>query len=126
MLEPSEETIRNLISQTETNRGDRLSLIAADEHAEQTCFQRLNRQLKVEREIHGKAAIWLEREPGTIPPILLGYDYRSDVGASPRYAGGLAQRQRLQCAAASDAAQAYSALHWVSLKHSCAARTFLQ
>jgi transposase len=42
--------------------------LTTGERAELTRLRRENRQLKVEREILGKAAAWFARESGTIPP----------------------------------------------------------
>mgnify|MGYP002777169314 CR=1 FL=1 len=67
-FEPSEQTIRNWIFQAEADRGERPGVLTTDERAELQRLRRENRQLKVERDILGKAAAWFAREAGTIPP----------------------------------------------------------
>lgn len=67
-FEPSEQTIRNWIFQAEADRGERPGVLTSDERAELQRLRRENRQLKVERDILGKAAAWFARESGTIPP----------------------------------------------------------
>ncbi len=66
-FEPSEQTIRNWIFQAEADRGARPGAMTSDERAELSRLRRENRQLKVERDILGKAAAWFARESGTIP-----------------------------------------------------------
>lgn len=70
-FEPSEQTIRNWIAQS-TPAGGPASHGAATalSAAERDELQRLRkevRQLRVERDILGKAAAWFARETGTIP-----------------------------------------------------------
>ena len=65
---PSEQTIRNWIFQADADRGERPGVLTTDERAELSRLRRENRQLKVERDILGKAAAWFARESGTIPP----------------------------------------------------------
>jgi transposase len=67
-FEPSEQTIRNWIFQDEADRGERPGVLTTDERDELSRLRRENRQLKVERDILGKAAAWFARESGTIPP----------------------------------------------------------
>lgn len=67
-FEPSEQTIRNWLVQAEADRGERPSVLTTDEREELSRLRRENRQLKVERDILGKAAAWFARESGTIPP----------------------------------------------------------
>ncbi len=66
-FEPSEQTIRNWGVQDGADRGERPETLTTDERAELRRLRRENRQLKVERDILGKAA-WFARESGTIPP----------------------------------------------------------
>ena len=66
--EPSEQTIRNGIFQAEADRGERSGVLTTGEREELSRLRRENRQLKVERDISGKAAAWFARESGTIPP----------------------------------------------------------
>ncbi len=67
-FEPSEQTIRDGIFQAEADRGERPGALATDEREELSRLRRENRQLKVERDLLGKAAAWFARESGTIPP----------------------------------------------------------
>jgi len=67
-FEPSEQTIRNWLFQAAADRGERPGALTSEEHAELARLRRENRQLKVERDILGKAAAWFARETGTIPP----------------------------------------------------------
>lgn len=67
-FEPSEQTIRKRIFQAEADRGERPGVLTSDERAELQRLRRENRQLKVERDILGKAAAWFARDSGTIPP----------------------------------------------------------
>jgi transposase len=71
-FEPSEQTIRNWIAQSTPAAGGTppTSAAAALSTAEREELQRLRkevRQLRVERDILGKAAAWFARETGTIP-----------------------------------------------------------
>ena len=56
-FEPSERTIRNWIFQAEADRGERPGQLTTEERSELTRLRRENRQLKVERDILGKAAV---------------------------------------------------------------------
>lgn len=67
-FEPSERPIRNWIFQAEADCGERPGALTIDEHEELSRLRHENRQLKVERDILGKAAAWCVRESGTIPP----------------------------------------------------------
>lgn len=67
-FEPSEQTIRNWVFQDGADRGERPEALTTDERGELQRLRRENRQLKVERDILGKAAAWFARESGTIPP----------------------------------------------------------
>jgi transposase len=67
-FEPSEQTIRNWLFQDGADRGERPGAMTTDERTELQRLRRENRQLKVERDILGKAAAWFARESGTIPP----------------------------------------------------------
>jgi transposase len=67
-FEPSEQTIRNWIFQAAADRGEHPGALTTAEREELTRLRRENRQLKVERDILGKAAAWFARETGTIPP----------------------------------------------------------
>lgn len=67
-FEPSEQTIRNWVFQDSADRGERPEALTTEERTELQRLRRENRQLKVERDILGKAAAWFARESGTIPP----------------------------------------------------------
>jgi transposase len=67
-FEPSEQTIRNWLFQAGVDRGEHPGALTTVEREELTRLRRENRQLKVERDILGKAAAWFARETGTIPP----------------------------------------------------------
>jgi transposase len=70
-FEPSEQTLRTWVAQSAPAGGAAPSTAAAAlSAAEREEFQRLRkevRQLRVERDILGKAAAWVARETGTIP-----------------------------------------------------------
>ena len=67
-FEPSEQTIRNWIFQGEADRGEQPGALTTEEREELSRLRRENRQLKVERDILGRAAAWFAGETGTIPP----------------------------------------------------------
>ena len=67
-FEPSEQAIRNWDFQAAADRGEHPGALTTAEREELTRLRRENRQLKVERDILGKAAAWFARETGTIPP----------------------------------------------------------
>jgi transposase len=68
-FEPTAQSIRNWVSQSEGNGtpGNSGSLTSA-EREELNRLRRENRQLRVEREILSKAAAWFARETNAIPP----------------------------------------------------------
>ncbi len=73
-FEPSTQTIRNWIDQAAVDdgaargeRSDRAGALTTAEREELARLRREVRQLKVERDILGKAAAWFARETGTIP-----------------------------------------------------------
>ena len=70
-FEPSAQTIRNWIEQAAVDdgaaRGAHAAALTTAEREELGRLRRENRQLKVERDILGKAAAWFARETGTIP-----------------------------------------------------------
>ena len=61
------QTIRNWIKQADLNAGRRSDGLTTAEH-EELARLRKERQLKIEREILGKAAAWFARETDSIPP----------------------------------------------------------
>lgn len=66
-FEPSGQTIRNWLTQADRDRGVRSDGLTSAELEELGRLRRQVRQLKVERDILGKAAAWFARETGTIP-----------------------------------------------------------
>jgi transposase len=66
-FEPSAQTIRNWVVQADRDRGVRSDGLTSAEREELGRLRRQVRQLKVERDILGKAAAWFARETGTIP-----------------------------------------------------------
>ena len=66
-FEPSEQTIRNWVAQTEANEGKRRDVLPSAEREELAKLRRENRQLKLEREILAKATAWFAREADTKP-----------------------------------------------------------
>jgi transposase len=65
--EPSAQTIRNWIAQTERDEGLRDDGLPSAEREELRRLRRENRNLREEREILKKAAAWFARETGSIP-----------------------------------------------------------
>ena len=66
-FEPTANTIRNWATQADVDEGVRSDGLSTAERAELRELRRENRQLKVEREILGKAAAWFARESITLP-----------------------------------------------------------
>lgn len=66
-FEPSGQTIRNWVAQADRDRHLRSDGLTSAEREELGRLRRQVRQLKVERDILGKAAAWFARETGTIP-----------------------------------------------------------
>jgi transposase len=62
------QTIRNWLKRADVDAGLRKDGLTSAEHEEITKLRRENRQLKIEREILGKAAAWFARETDSIPP----------------------------------------------------------
>ncbi len=67
-FELSEQTVRNWLKQSALDGGKRRDGLTSAEHEELRKLRKENRQLKVEREILGKAAAWFARETDSIPP----------------------------------------------------------
>ena len=67
-FEVSEQTIRNWLKQSDLDGGKRRDGLTSAEHDELARLRKEIRQLKVEREILGKAAAWFARETDSIPP----------------------------------------------------------
>jgi len=66
-FEPSEQTIRNWIKQADLDSGRRADGLPTGERDEVRRLRREVRQLKLEREILKKAAVWFARETKSIP-----------------------------------------------------------
>ena len=66
-FEPTANTIRNWATQTDLDEGVRSDGLSTAERAELRELRRENKQLKLEREILGKAAAWFARESITLP-----------------------------------------------------------
>ena len=66
-FEPSAQTIRNWVAQSERDRGLRTDGPTTAEQREIRELRRQVRQLSLERDILSKAAAWFARETGTIP-----------------------------------------------------------
>ena len=66
-FEPSAQTIRNWVKQSDLDPGVRTDGLTSDEREELRRLKRENKQLKLEREILKKAAAWFARESDSIP-----------------------------------------------------------
>ena len=66
-FEPSAQTIRNWVKQSDLDLGVRADGLTSDEREEFRRLKRENKQLKLEREILKKAAAWFARESDSIP-----------------------------------------------------------
>jgi transposase len=66
-FEPTAQSIRNWVAQTDRDAGRGDGGLRTDERAELTRLKRENRQLRLEREILSKAAAWFARETNVIP-----------------------------------------------------------
>ena len=67
-FEPSAQTIRNWVVQADRDNGHRNDGLTTTEHEELRRLRRENKQLRLEREILSKAAAWVARETGSVPP----------------------------------------------------------
>lgn len=67
-LEVSAQAIRNWGRQADRDEGRRGDGLTTEERHELVRLPRENRQLREEREILSKAAAWLARETGSVPP----------------------------------------------------------
>ena len=67
-FEPSADSIRSWVRQSELGEGRREDGLTNAEHEELIRLRRENRRLREEREILSKAAAWFARENGSIPP----------------------------------------------------------
>jgi transposase len=66
-FEPSAQTIRNWVQQSDLDEGRRSDGLTTDEQKELRRLRRENRQLREEREILKKAAAWFARETDAVP-----------------------------------------------------------
>lgn len=66
-FEPTAQSIRNWVAQTDRDAGRGDGGLRTDERGELTRLKRENRQLRLEREILSKAAAWFARETNVIP-----------------------------------------------------------
>lgn len=67
-FEPTAQSIRNWVRQADIDEGRRADGLATAERDELRRLRKENRELKLERDILGKAAAWFAREGGSIPP----------------------------------------------------------
>jgi transposase len=67
-FEPTAQTIRNWIKQSELDHGQRQDGLTRDEKADLARLRKENKQLRLEREILSKAAAWFARETNAVPP----------------------------------------------------------
>ena len=67
-FEPTAQSIRNWVSQSERNTSRGNGSLTSGEREELNRLRRENRQLRLEREILSKAAAWFARETNAIPP----------------------------------------------------------
>jgi transposase len=67
-FEPTAQTIRNWIKQSELDNGQRHDSVTSEEKAELVRLRKENKQLRLEREILSKAAAWFARETDAVPP----------------------------------------------------------
>jgi transposase len=67
-FEPTAQSIRNWVSQSERKASRGNGSLTSAEREELNRLRRENRQLRLEREILSKAAAWFARETNAIPP----------------------------------------------------------
>ena len=65
-FEPTAESIRNWVKQTDVDEGRRADGLTSTEREELGRLRRENRQLKLEREILAKATAWFAGETGSV------------------------------------------------------------
>lgn len=64
---PAPKTIRDWAAQADRDEGRRADGLTSDEREELRRLRKENRDLRIEREILGKAAAWFARESKSIP-----------------------------------------------------------
>lgn len=67
-FEPTAQTIHNWVKQADLDAGRRTDGLTTAELEELRRLRRENKQLKIEREILKKAAVWFARETNSVPP----------------------------------------------------------
>ena len=67
-FEPTAQTIRNWVRQADIDDGKRSDGLTTAEREELRRLRKEVKNLRIEREILGKAAAWFAREGGSIPP----------------------------------------------------------
>jgi len=67
-FEPTSQTIRNWLAQADRDSGKRTDGLTTEERIEFNRLKRENKELRLEREILKKAAVWFARETGAVPP----------------------------------------------------------
>ena len=67
-FEPTAQTIHNSVKQADLDEPRRPDGLTTAERGELRRLRQENKQLKIEREILGKAAAWFARETDSIPP----------------------------------------------------------
>lgn len=66
-FEPTSQSIRNWVKQSDLDEGRREDGLTTSEREELHRLRRENRRLREEREILAKATAWFARETGSIP-----------------------------------------------------------
>ena len=67
-FEPSEQTIRDWVTQVDRDEGLRSDGLTSVEREELRRLRRQVKQLRIEREILAEAAAWFARETNSVPP----------------------------------------------------------
>lgn len=67
-FEPTAQPIRNWVRQADMDEGRRADGMTTAEHEELRALRKEVKNLRLERDILGKAAAWFAREGGSIPP----------------------------------------------------------